>query len=96
MEEVLQSLENCSIMKLQKALRRSLKQNRATRPKKNEGGKYMGKWNQEVGLAQAKTIAEEVFAMINVCFECKTKLEANLIHMTLPTGESFCIEVSRA
>lgn len=55
----------------------------------------MGEWNQELGMVQAKSIAEELYAMINVCFECKTELEENKVRLILPTGEAFCLEVSR-
>lgn len=55
----------------------------------------MNEMNKELGLVQAKSIAEELYAMINVCFECKTELDANKVHLTLPTGEAFCLEVSR-
>ena len=55
----------------------------------------MEKHNQELGLVQAKQIAEEVYAMIDVCFECKTELNGNKIQLILPTGEAFCLEVSR-
>ena len=55
----------------------------------------MGEMNTELGLVQAKSIAEELYAMINVCFECKTELNENKVRLTLPTGEAFCFEVSR-
>ena len=62
---------------------------------KNEGGRNMDKMNNELGLVQAKQIAEEVYAMIEVCFECKTELNENKIQLILPTGEAFCLEISR-
>ena len=55
----------------------------------------MGEWNKELGLVQAKQIAEEVYAMMNVCFECKAELNENKVQLILPTGEAFCLEVSR-
>ena len=55
----------------------------------------MEKHNQELGLVQAKQIAEEVYAMIDVCFECKTELNGNKIQLIVPTGEAFYLEVSR-
>lgn len=54
----------------------------------------MNEMSKELGLVHAKSIAEELYAMINVCFECKTELEANKVRLTLPTGETFCFEVS--
>lgn len=55
----------------------------------------MNEMSKELGLVHAKSIAEELYAMINVCFECKTELEENKVRLTLPTGETFCFEVSR-
>ena len=55
----------------------------------------MGEWNQELGMVQAKSIAEELYAMINVCFECKTELEENKVRLILPTGEAFSLAVSK-
>ena len=55
----------------------------------------MGEWNKELGLVQAKQIAVEVYAMMNVCFECKAELNENKVRLILPTGEAFCLEVSR-
>jgi hypothetical protein len=55
----------------------------------------MSEKNEMVGMVQAKAIAEELYAMINVCFECKAELEERTIRLTLPTGEAFSLAVSK-
>ena len=45
-------------------------------------------------MVRAQALAEELYAMIQVCFECKAELEEGKISLTLPTGEAFCLNVS--
>ena len=54
----------------------------------------MNERNEVLGMVRAQALAEELYAMIQVCFECKAELEEDKISLTLPTGEAFCLNVS--